>query len=120
MSHYAVLKLAPDAPSEVIRAAYRALAARNHPDRCGGEPAAVSRMQRVNEAYRVLSDPELRAAHDAALGSRASPTPAPRPIQPEAMHLQRALQPAVDAPAPPLPSAQKRWAVSQYLLHARL
>ena len=65
--HYHVLKVASDAPIEVIRAAYRVLAARHHPDRCAGDPAALRRMQQVNEAYRVLSDPGLRAAHDAAL-----------------------------------------------------
>lgn len=66
-SLYHVLKVAPDAPIEVIRAAYRVLAARHHPDRSAGDPGAVARMQHVNEAYRVLSDPELRARHDAAL-----------------------------------------------------
>lgn len=67
VTHYSTLKVAPDAPVEVIRAAYRVLAARHHPDRCIGDPAALQRMQRVNEAYRVLSDSELRAEHDAAL-----------------------------------------------------
>jgi curved DNA-binding protein CbpA len=69
-SLYNVLKVAPDAPIEVIRAAYRVLAARYHPDRCGPNPEALSRMQRVNEAYRVLSDPGLRAKHDAVLSSQ--------------------------------------------------
>jgi len=66
-SFYNVLKVAPDAPVEVIRAAYRVLAARHHPDRCDGDPQALERMQAVNEAYRVLSDPGLRAQHDALL-----------------------------------------------------
>jgi curved DNA-binding protein CbpA len=62
-SHYHVLKIAPDAPVEVVRAAYRVFAARHHPDRAG--TAELAFMQRVNEAYRVLSDPALRTAHDA-------------------------------------------------------
>jgi len=66
-AHYQVLKVAPDAPVEVIRAAYRALASRHHPDRLGDDPAASERMQRVNEAYRVLSDPVRRARYDAML-----------------------------------------------------
>jgi curved DNA-binding protein CbpA len=62
-SHYDVLKIALDAPIEVVRAAYRVFAARHHPDRAGADELAL--MQRVNEAYRVLSDPALRKAHDA-------------------------------------------------------
>ncbi|GHA79360.1 J domain-containing protein [Cognatilysobacter bugurensis] len=61
-SHYDVLKIALDAPAEVVRAAYRVFAARHHPDRAGADELVL--MQRVNEAYRVLSDPTLRAAHD--------------------------------------------------------
>ena len=61
-SHYDILKIALDAPVEVVRAAYRVFAARHHPDRAGADELAL--MQRVNEAYRVLSDPALRAAHD--------------------------------------------------------
>lgn len=64
-SHYDTLKIALDAPAEVVRAAYRVFAARHHPDRAGADELAL--MQRVNEAYRVLSDPAMRAAHDAWL-----------------------------------------------------
>lgn len=112
MSHYAVLKLAPDAPAEVIRAAYRALAARHHPDRCDAEPGAVSRMQRVNEAYRVLSDPRLRAAHDAALRSGAgAPAAAAMPVD------ARSSTRTQEVPGPPAP--RRGYAIAQYLEHAR-
>lgn len=102
-SHYDVLKIALDAPAEVVRAAYRVFAARHHPDRAGTDELAL--MQRVNEAYRVLSDPTLRTAHDAWIrahrrrraadapretGARASDAPpaaAPRPAAaPAALH----------------------------------
>jgi len=66
-THYGILKVAPDAPVEVIRAAYRALAAHHHPDRCADDRDALHRMQRVNEAYRVLADPLRRARYDAML-----------------------------------------------------
>lgn len=76
-SHYDVLKIALDAPAEVVRAAYRVFAARHHPDRAGTDELAL--MQRVNEAYRVLSDPTLRTAHDAWIRAhrrrRAADTP---------------------------------------------
>lgn len=63
-SHYENLKVAPDAPPEVIRAAYKVLAQKYHPDRNTNDPNSVQIMALVNEAYRVLSDPELRRQHD--------------------------------------------------------
>lgn len=66
-NHYAVLNVAMDAPDAVVRAAYRVLAAQFHPDRHAADPAMLQCMQQVNAAYRVLSDPRLRAAHDAEL-----------------------------------------------------
>ena len=47
---YAVLWLRTGAPPEVIRAAYRVLAARLHPDAGGSEAA----MRRLNAAYHQL------------------------------------------------------------------
>lgn len=63
-SHYENLKVARDAPPEVIRAAYRALAQKYHPDRHDGDQSAERTMKLINEAYSVLSDPEARQAHD--------------------------------------------------------
>ncbi len=45
------LHLLPDAPAEVVKAAYKALAQLNHPDK-GGDTA---RMQELNEAFRLLA-----------------------------------------------------------------
>src|SRR5208337_4348175 len=36
-----------------------------HPDRNGGEAAAVEKMKEINEAYAVLSDREKRERYDA-------------------------------------------------------
>jgi hypothetical protein len=49
---YAALYLLPNAPPEVVRASYKALAQLVHPDKPGGDVAA---MQRLNEAYRQLA-----------------------------------------------------------------
>ena len=62
---YVVLGIAPDASPEVIRAAYRTLAKKYHPDRVG--PAGTKRFREIAEAYRVLSDPESRGAHNREL-----------------------------------------------------
>ncbi len=62
--HYEVLGLYPDAPDEAIRAAYRALAARYHPDRNPGNDDAELQFKRINAAFRVLGDPERRRQYD--------------------------------------------------------
>lgn len=63
-THYDNLKVARDAPPEVIRAAYKALAQRHHPDRNPGNERAARIMQIVNASYQVLSNPDARANHD--------------------------------------------------------
>lgn len=67
LDHYERLKISRDAPLEVIRAAYRALAAKHHPDRHGQSEGANTDMAALNAAYEVLCDPEARAAYDATL-----------------------------------------------------
>jgi curved DNA-binding protein CbpA len=60
MDPYATLQVIESADLEVIRAAYRALARRFHPD-VGGD---AMRMAEVNEAWSVLGDPLRRARFD--------------------------------------------------------
>jgi hypothetical protein len=48
---FAALHLLPSAPMEVVRAAYKALAMKHHPD-LGGDTQA---MQRLNQAYKQIS-----------------------------------------------------------------
>jgi DnaJ-like protein len=62
--HYSVLGVNADAPDEVIRAAYRALAAKYHPDRNPGDSAAELQLKRLNAAFRVVGDPERRKQYD--------------------------------------------------------
>jgi curved DNA-binding protein CbpA len=64
-THYENLRVARNAPQEVIRAAYRVLAQQHHPDRNASDPESVRIMQQLNDAYRVLSNPNLRREHDA-------------------------------------------------------
>lgn len=75
MNHYDCLKVTSDAPTEVIRAAYRALAGKRHPDRQGGsmdrDDEMHHQMVAINAAYEVLINPELRAEYDAMLAVKA-------------------------------------------------
>lgn len=63
-THYQNLKVTRDAPIEVIKAAYRVIAQKHHPDTNKSEDSQRI-MTIVNEAWRILSDPKLRAEHDA-------------------------------------------------------
>jgi hypothetical protein len=67
-THYDNLKVVRSAPPEVIKAAYRALSQRYHPDRNPG-PDAERVMRILNDAYAVLGDPERRAAYDRELAA---------------------------------------------------
>ena len=65
IDHYAVLGVSPSAEDVVIRAAYRALAQRYHPDKWGGDPkVANERMAEINAAFAVLSDAGKRKDYD--------------------------------------------------------
>lgn len=64
VDHYKVLQVDPDADVDVIKAAYRRLARKYHPDVAAGSEAA-ERMTVINTAWHVLRDPRQRAAHDA-------------------------------------------------------
>ncbi len=64
---YAVLGVSPMASAEEIRQAFRQRARQFHPDASPGDPSAAEHFKVINEAYRVLSTPQLRAAYDRAL-----------------------------------------------------
>src|SRR3954468_11962204 len=63
-THYDNLKVARLAPAEVIRAAYKALSQKYHPDKNPGDEKAARIMAILNSAYTTLSDPQRRKEHD--------------------------------------------------------
>ena len=72
--HYATLRVAPDADGGTIRAAYRALMRRYHPD-VNGSRGAGARAKAINEAYACLRDPERRALYDRDRVTGRAPPP---------------------------------------------
>ena len=62
--YYKVLGVAAGAPLAEIKAAYRKLALRYHPDRNPDDPEAERNFKELAEAYEVLSDPEKRSLYD--------------------------------------------------------
>jgi len=69
--YYAVLGVSPDADLEAVRKAFLAEARRAHPDRGGSH----ERMVLVNEAWEILSNPEMRQAYDEHRGHVRSEQP---------------------------------------------
>ena len=65
--YYEVLQVHPTAEPEVVRAAYRILARKYHPDH-GGD---AGRMIAINNAWDVLGDPARRSAYDASRAMQA-------------------------------------------------
>lgn len=65
--YYRTLGILDDAEDIIIKAAYRALAQRYHPDKwVGNQVEATKRMAEINEAYSELSDSSKRKKYDEA------------------------------------------------------
>jgi hypothetical protein len=78
-SHYEVLGVARSADRDIIRAAYRVLAKRYHPDTTTGlKDIAAARFRKLQDAYEVLSDARRRAEYDAQLDAAAREPQAPQ------------------------------------------
>jgi molecular chaperone DnaJ len=63
-NYYEILEVLRDATLQEIRAAYRRLALRYHPDKNPGDQVAEKQFKRVSEAYQVLADSEKRQLYD--------------------------------------------------------
>ena len=59
---YEVLGVAHGASEEEIKAAYRRLAKRYHPDLNPGDPTAAQKMNEVNQAYEQIKNPAAYAS----------------------------------------------------------
>ncbi|MFA4930516.1 MAG: molecular chaperone DnaJ [Patescibacteria group bacterium] len=61
--YYKILGVSKSASEGEIKKAYRKLAHKYHPDKGGGK-AGEEKFKKINEAYRVLSDPAKRSSYD--------------------------------------------------------
>jgi TPR repeat protein len=65
VNHYEKLQIDLAASDIVIRAAYKSLAQKYHPDKFEGDKQEAEHyMKEINEAYKVLSTPELKEQYD--------------------------------------------------------
>lgn len=65
--HYATLGVSPRATASQVQQAYRDLARKYHPD-LSKDPESVKKFCAINDANRVLGDPQRRAEYDALVG----------------------------------------------------
>ena len=95
-SHYALLQVAETASPQELRRAFRGLSKLYHPDTTLlPAPEAAALFQLLQQAYAVLSDPELRRRYDAelhpVLPQRAPPLAAMAAAPPRQVSVRRDL-----------------------------
>ena len=64
IDYYKILEIQQSATETDIKAAYRKLARKYHPDLNPNDESAKKKFQQINEANEVLSDPEKRKKYD--------------------------------------------------------
>lgn len=107
-NYYEVLGLAPSATTDQIKKKYRELARKYHPDIAQDKDFSQRVFTQINQAYRVLADPDRRAQYNSTLD--ATKPAAPTASQPSAA------PGAAAKPAAPSPEMAK--AISQLLGNA--
>lgn len=100
---YATLGVGRAATPDEIRTAYRRLIKAAHPDVGGSERRAAD----VNAAYRLLSDPDRRAAWDRAHPLGPPPAAVPRPRGPGPSTVPP--RPTGQRPTQPVPPPRTGW-----------
>ncbi len=92
---YRLLELAPGAELDAVKAAYRRLAFRHHPDLHPGDPKAAERFARINEAYVTLKH-HLERTHTAQASGRPTSSAETIHQEEEAKTEQRHRAPGTD------------------------
>jgi len=64
IDYYELLEVERTADDKTIKAAFRKLAMRYHPDRNPGDCECEAKFKAINQAYDCLKDPQKRAAYD--------------------------------------------------------
>ncbi|MEP0368632.1 MAG: DnaJ domain-containing protein [Cyclobacteriaceae bacterium] len=83
-NYYILLEISESATQTEIKAAFKKLAVRYHPDKHAGDEHMAERFKEINEAYQVLSNPYEKARYDIKLtyGRSAETTAYETPTRP--------------------------------------
>lgn len=84
--YYQILEIPDTASHSEIKAAFKRLAVKYHPDKNQGDPDMEERFKEINEAYQILSNPYSKSRYDLSRTSGYTEiqyeTPAPRRYPP--------------------------------------
>jgi curved DNA-binding protein CbpA len=98
VDYYSLLHVAPSADIELIRAVYRVLAKRYHPD-CvtHSSPESLAQFRLIQKAFDVLSDPRARVEYDGVRAKNVGdfPQTSRGQLTPEKIHRDPSLWAAV-------------------------
>ncbi len=109
--YYQVLQVQPDADLEVIKAAYRSLSKKYHPD-LNSTAQAEEQMKLLNEAYNAVCDPERRQAYDQQCATTQAATKTQRTTS--ATKTTPASTPVAPKKRPSRPRQRKDWLDDDY------
>ena len=71
-NYYIILEVGVNASDDEIKASYRELAKKYHPDRNVGNEAAENYFKEIQQAYAILSDPRKRRDYDLSFFGKTS------------------------------------------------
>ena len=111
-THYDNLKVTRNAPPEVIRAAYKTLCQKFHPDRNPDNESAKRTFLLIRTAYETLSDPEKRRLHDAWIASVEAADNVETTVPPPVASPKKQASPRHE----PMPRKTRLWQVGFWLL----
>jgi molecular chaperone DnaJ len=96
LDHYGTLGVREEASQDEVKAAYRKLAKKWHPDRNHGDKAAEDRFKEISAAYETIGDADRRERYDRSRagrppgGGRAMPAGGTGERSPRASHAYQA------------------------------
>src|SRR5688500_1466184 len=104
-TYYEILGVNKHASEEEIKAAYKALAKKYHPDKHDGNPVFEEHFKKVNTAYQTLSNALKRQRYDLKLYYQ-SHKPSSSPVK--SQHPKQRYRPMNKKPTPPPNKTQTR------------
>lgn len=68
-NYYYILGVHPNATEQEIKVAYRKLSLKFHPDTNNGDKFLAEMFKNINEAYKILSNPEKRKIYNSSFNA---------------------------------------------------